>query len=125
MDQMTVFLEKLKSLGPKMESLKSHRFATLGYHALADAIYWSDEIPARLDYEEENALRFLLRHRTMLILGEPLEDLFKTFWDMGRKSFPNWIGFSERRVSPDPSVIQFYKRSAGEFDEQIDKLEQP
>jgi hypothetical protein len=52
--------------------------ATVGYEMLSGALVWSDELPAfralRLVHRWD-VIRFVLRFRTTLILGEPDEEL--------------------------------------------------
>lgn len=119
MDELTPYLEQLRRISSVMESLKKKDTATLQYHPLADAVYWSDEVPSDLGPEAEDALRFLLRYRTALLIGQP-EDEWRCFWEVGKQAFPNWIGFSQARVTASKSVVEFYRRSAAEFDEVID-----
>jgi|SRR5579875_459617 hypothetical protein len=121
MDELTIYLDALKGLAQKMTSMRLSKSPTLNYHTLADAIYWSDEIPRRLSAEEDDALRALLRFRTSLILSEP-EERLKCFWEVGKEFFPTWIGFAEERVSANPSVIEFYQQCVNRLDRRLKKV---
>ena len=67
------------------------------YHVLADAVYWTDEFPAKMDWDLENAFRLVLNHRTSLLTGE--EARFPEAWTFARRYFPRWIGFKEERCT--------------------------
>jgi len=123
MDEIAYYVEKLKSLAPKMEAMKVSLNAGLQYHALAGAIYWSDEIPSRIDVDQENALRCLLRYRTTLLLGAPEEE-FKCFWESGKAAFPGWIGFSESRTVGTPELVDFYERRTKSFIKKVKRGEE-
>jgi hypothetical protein len=101
-------LEKLLVLGRKLTARRIRLCAVLRYDPLAGAVYWSDELPKRLDAEEQNIIRAILRYRTTLILGASDEEL-EPYWEAGQHCFPGWIGFSAVRVAPNPSVVDFYK----------------
>jgi hypothetical protein len=100
-------LEKLTVLAPKMTALRLRRCAVLRYLSFAAAVYWSDEMPRRLDDDEEDIVRILLRYRTTLILGQPDKEL-EPYWEAAKQCFPGWIGFSAARVAPNPSVVDFF-----------------
>jgi hypothetical protein len=115
MDEWRPYLEALQSLAKKLSSYKLRKSATLKFHILAGALFWSDEVPLWLSAEQDDAMRCLLRYRTSLILGEPEENL-KRFWDVGMQHFPDWIGFSKERVTPSPELIAFYRRHEAQVD---------
>lgn len=120
MDELAPYLEKLMELSPKMIALKLCPSASMQYHALAGAVYWSDEIPRQIDDMQEDALRILLRYRTTLMLGRPEVECQK-FWELAKQSFPTWIGFSESRVSPNSSVLDFYAQKTKRVRKQIQR----
>ena len=74
------------------------------YHMLADALYWSDELPKHLPSEASNSLRFLLRYRTSLIEGAPVKE-FEDVWLKANQLFPTWIGFRKERCMPNNKLI--------------------
>jgi len=114
-------LAALAGIGGKMEGLSKRENAEFGYHGLADAVYWDDEIPNDLSEDADNGLRFILRYRTTVLLGEP-DAQWARFWEKGKASFPDWIGFSPDRIAPNDAISEFYKESAGVFSDDIDKL---
>jgi hypothetical protein len=77
------------------------RWPLLGpsYHCFADALYWADEVAFWWRRGEvEDALRVLWHYRTGLILDEPRP--FGTVWELGKRLFPNWVGFHPSRCQP-------------------------
>jgi hypothetical protein len=87
------------------------RWPLLGpsYHLLADALVWIDEKPpwAKKLRPAEDALRCLWHHRTGLILGE--ERPFGELWELGRRLFPEWVGFHASRCTPSRKLQVFYR----------------
>src|SRR5262249_52039543 len=79
-------------------SLKAAWWPRPRYHLLADAIYWSDELPQCLPWLAENALRLVIRYRTSLVLGKP-DVRCDRFWREALKQFPRWIGFRRSRTT--------------------------
>ena len=79
-----------------LEHQRKAMFPHVRYHVLADALYWSDELPKGLEKDCENALRFVLRYRSSVIVGRP-EVEYEAIWLAARKLFPKWIGFLEKR----------------------------
>jgi hypothetical protein len=92
------YLKELEQIAPAMESLRAKWWPRIHYHLLADALYWSDEFPP-LSTLAENAMRPVLRHRTLLILGETPEPKWEPFWTEAQAQFPRWIGFRRDRVN--------------------------
>lgn len=81
--------------------------AVIKYHLLADAIYWTDEIPEKLDSFSENCLRFVLRYRTTLLIGEP-DEKWKMHWEVAKREFGGWIGFSSTRCCFSEEIKSVY-----------------
>jgi hypothetical protein len=84
-----------------MQVLRPSPGAVLSYELLSDSLVWSDEIP---DLEDRDArsfgpLRYVLRFRTSLILGEP-EERCRGYWEEAQRLFPDWPGFDPRRQAP-------------------------
>jgi hypothetical protein len=73
-------------LRPKME-----------YHVLADGVFWTDEFPANMPWDLENAFRLVINHRTSLLTGD--SGRFDEAWTLAQKYFPGWIGFARKRCS--------------------------
>jgi hypothetical protein len=94
----------------------------LRYHHFADAVYYSDECPPRSGArDEDDALRIVLRYRTSLVLGAA-DEQYRPTWEAARHAFPDWIGFTPRRATPDPRVCKFYRRRAEYFDKLTEEL---
>lgn len=114
MATQTQISEEFHRIAPAMESMQRHFDATVSYHLPADAIYWSDEIPASLSRFGENCLRPVLHYRTSMILGKP-EDRWREYWDEATQRFPNWIGFCVERTRCNPelqeTIAGFRRRS--------------
>ena len=115
MDEGTAFyLRKLQELAPRMQRLRGGWWPRLRYHPLAGAIYWTDEVPWWTTGDEEDALRGVLYYRTTLFLGRPDESA-AVFWTTAEREFPKWVGFSPKRLTPDPKVVRFYERESKAF----------
>lgn len=96
----------LADIAPYMTALRKDDAATVRYELLSGSLVWSDEIP-RDSPVSKDCLRFVLRHRTGLIVGEespPHGDL----WREAVARFPQWIGFSPERVSPNDMLAKYY-----------------
>ena len=50
-----------------------------------------------MEIEVINALRPVLRYRTMLLRGEPEEE-YRGHWEAAQLLFPRWVGFRPRRM---------------------------
>jgi hypothetical protein len=74
--------------------------AVLHYDLFADALVWSDELPAPADRGGDilfgSELRGVWHFRTTLILGAPKEK-FRAAWEEAMRCFPNWPGFDPKR----------------------------
>ena len=74
--------------------------AVLHYDLFADALVWSDELPAPADRAGDiligSELRGVWHFRTTLILGQPKEK-FRAAWEDALKCFPDWPGFDPKR----------------------------
>lgn len=77
------------------------------YHLLADALFWADEVAFWWKQGEENALRILWYYRTGLILGEARP--FAEVWQLGKRLFPNWVGFHPSRCRPERRYRVIYR----------------
>jgi hypothetical protein len=89
-----------EKLAPFLNGLKPKLDAALHYDLFADALVWSDELPAPAhrtgDVLFGSELRGVWHFRTTLILGQPKEK-FRAAWDEAMSCFPNWPGFDPKR----------------------------
>lgn len=85
--------KELETIAPLMNAQRRSRFARPRYHLLADALFWTDEIPEGISEVGEDALRFILRYRTSLLMSNPQSE-FELLWRTARNAFPEWAGFS-------------------------------
>ncbi len=100
--------EEYSRIAPSMELVKPKCFPKIHYHLLADAIYWSDEIPERdVSDFSENCMRFVIRYRTTLILGEP-DPKWEPYYEEAKRQFPKWIGFQKKRNRPSNRLKKIY-----------------
>lgn len=88
--------KELESVAPMLNARRRSRCARPRYHLLADALFWTDEIPEGISEAGEDALRFILRYRTSLMLSNPQSE-FEALWNAARIAFPEWAGFSSER----------------------------
>ena len=111
----------LRNIAPLMRVLVCSPQAALSYEMLSGALVWSDELPEfrvlRLVHRWD-VIRFVLRFRTTLILGDPNEEL-REYWDEARQHFSEWPGFDLRRRSADlrEAVRELESRANAEIDE--------
>lgn len=68
------------------------------YDMLADAVYWTDELPRPGECDpniEWSYIRLVLRHRTLTVLDQASE--YGDWWVAARAAFPAWVGFLDQR----------------------------
>lgn len=109
MDETTQYLGRLRTMAARMGRVAKSAEATVCYSVLADALYWSDEIPEFEDALADDLLRFLLRYRTTLLLGGPNPAL-EVYWNEAVRQFPQWVGFEPSRQTPTPALKKAYKQ---------------
>lgn len=109
MDDTGQHLARLKTMAPSMRRAKKSAKAALSYSVLADALYWSDEIPQFDDTVADDLVRFLLRYRTTLVLGHPQKAL-EPYWNEALRQFPEWIGFDSCRRASSPELQKAHKQ---------------
>jgi hypothetical protein len=89
-----------QKMAPILDKLKHAIDARMHYDLFADALVWSDELPALEDRPAcdlvGSKLRGIWNFRTSLILGQPKEK-FRPAWEEAMKWFPNWPGFDPKR----------------------------
>src|SRR4051794_29424691 len=115
MDITVAYRSSLVGMRPTLVRLRLVPTARVRYNPFADAIYWSDEVPAKLTDDEEDALRILLRYRTSLIIGRA-DPMWAPLWGAATELFPRWIGFSEERTRGNRGLVDFYVRSKRRFE---------
>lgn len=86
---------EITRLASVMNDLKSHEDSLRKYHMMSGAFVWDDEMPSVV-IGEDVALRYLLRFRTSLLIGSPIESL-RPNWEFAKIMWPNWPGFSAER----------------------------
>ena len=101
--------KEYESIAMQMNIQRRSRFAYLQYHLLAVALFWTDEMPEGISETGEDALRFVLRYRTSLMLGNPQSE-FESLWTAARRTFPHWVGFSTDRCEPSEQLKSRYLR---------------
>jgi hypothetical protein len=118
-----------QQLASILDGLKQATDARLHYDLFADALVWSDELPAPEDRPTAgmiaHQLRGIWRYRTSLILGEP-EQKFRAAWEEAQKCFPNWPGFepTRRDVSLAVTFRELQQSAMKKWDELEERYEQ-
>jgi hypothetical protein len=106
MNEIEQMFHDLSEIASSAERLEKRADARVFYELLSGSLVWSDELPmtapVRLD-----CLRFVLKYRTGLLIGEP-QPSCEDFWEEARRRFPNWIGFSPERTTYNASLARFY-----------------
>jgi hypothetical protein len=108
MDEIERLFHDLSLIAPSMESLEKRENAHMFYDVLSGSIVWSDELPGASPVSSD-CLRFVLKYRTGLLVGEP-EPSFEPFWQEAHRRFPHWIGFSPDRTTYDQKFSIYYNR---------------
>jgi hypothetical protein len=108
MDEWAEWLAHLATMAGAMRKMKkAKKNAAIAYSLLADGLYWSDEFPEFEDSLSDDVIRFLIRYRTTLILGQPKKKLERLWTEAGRQ-FPEWIGFDAARRTPNAKLQALY-----------------
>lgn len=100
----------LSDISDELNLLTTSDNPILGYDALADALFWSDEFPPSAVDEPERfwALQQVLRFRTTLIVGKP-DDELELVWQQAKSLFPDWPGFLDERCNPNVDFERKYR----------------
>lgn len=106
MNQIESLFYDLSRIAPLMESLKRKDNARVSYDILSGSLIWSDELP-KSAHVSLDCLRFVLKYRTGIIVDNP-QPSFEQFWQEAVRQFPNWIGFSTERSTPNEALINYY-----------------
>jgi hypothetical protein len=101
-------LADLPKIADDMKRLQRSEQPVVRYELLSGSLVWSDEFPKGTTVNTD-CLRFVLRYRTSLILGES-DKPYEIFWDEARRHFPEWIGFAPDRTSQSSELAAFYVR---------------
>jgi glycosyltransferase involved in cell wall biosynthesis len=113
----------LTQIAPLMREVVQSPTANFSYELLSGALIWSDELPEfrRMKLIRNwQVIRFVLRFRTTLILGEPHEE-YRFIWEQAQKLFPGWPGFDPARRSP--ALREDFEKLEAEGMEQFGDME--
>ena len=120
-----VFLKHQNSL-PTRSDITNPK---LEYEALAQAFYWDDEGLNDAHYPLSMAFRYVIVHRTQLLVGDLFDAGFlqskkfdKQIFDMAKKYFPDWVGFQPSRCSFNPELASRMQRIRKVADWQMEKM---
>ena len=91
------------------------------YEMMSGAYIWPDEIERAWPNELISELRAIFAYRSSLYRGEEREE-FCAIWKEAKKVFPEWIGFSEPRVSPPPEILEQFRQDENRANQEIDAL---
>ncbi|MFC4632329.1 hypothetical protein ACFO3O_00305 [Dokdonia ponticola] len=109
---------KSDRIHPKME-----------YELMSGGFIWEDEGLWGMQRDLANAFRYVLHHRTKLVLG-PInsmgimgsDNFDKQIFKMAQKYFPDWIGFHESRCSYNPELADRMMRILKVANWRMDKV---
>jgi hypothetical protein len=88
---------EIDRLAPIMNALLPHDEATYDYHLMSDAFIWEDELPS-FDVGDDLVIRYLLRFRTSLLIGSPIDSL-REYWEFAKTRWSKWPGFRPDRTA--------------------------
>ncbi len=118
---MSEFEDAIKPIASILNQLSTNNEATYEYQAFSDALVWSDELPqngfedSEQGLRSEQALLYLFRYRTSVILGKPIE-VIQPYWEIARKLFPSWPGFANERCKCSETLTAYVREARGELD---------
>ncbi len=99
------------------------------YEVMSGAFIWEDEGLWGMHHELANAFRYVLHHRTKLVLGPTnsmgvmrLDNFDKQIYKLAKKYFPDWIGFEASRCTYNPQVANRMMRILKVVEWKTDKL---
>jgi hypothetical protein len=102
---MTPRIDKaLTELAEAVADLSVDEDANVYYEQMSGALVWTDEFPKPRPprpmppRDVIGCLRFILRYRTTVIIGEP-DKMLEFFWNEAQRRCPNWPGFRPERRS--------------------------
>lgn len=108
MDAIENLYHDLARVAASMEALEKQDDAKVFYEVLSGSLVWSDELPNTTGVSLD-CLRFVLKYRTGLVVGEP-QPHFELFWQEAVRQFPKWIGFSAERTIYNGALAAYYRR---------------
>jgi hypothetical protein len=111
----------MKSLGRKLNDLKSDSSAEVFYDLMSGGLVWSDEQVTNLTREEMGCQRALFSFRSGLITNE-VRERFQTIWDQARAEFPEWIGFQDSRCQPNEELGRLIHKSKKSSERYVRRL---
>ena len=117
---MTEFYPEIARIAPYFNHLTKAHDAQVEYRATSDALVWSDEFPAT-DIGDEQAIRYLLKYRTSIIVGVSVEAI-KPYWDAAKQAFPEWPGFSMERCQYSSSLKSWYEKMKRTCEDSLDQI---
>lgn len=120
MNHIEHLFNDLYRIASSMEAMAKRTDAAVFYDLLSGSIIWSDELPKTAPVSLD-CLRFVLKYRTGLLVGEPQPSL-ELFWQEASRRFPNWIGFSSERTKYSEELVRYYvqeRRRGGEKEKRI------
>jgi hypothetical protein len=103
-------IAKLATIAKVMNTLTKSPDATISYDMLADALWWSDELPAIGTIPGDGCLRPVVHYRTSVIINKPVPECLP-YWLAAKMKFPNWPGFDTERCKPDEELAALYRKS--------------
>jgi hypothetical protein len=108
--------ELLSSMTAILNGLVPMKDAKVEYQGVCDGLIWSDETPRMfMNEEQEQVFRYLVQHRTSIIMGEPISHL-QSLWNDSRKAFPMWAGFQKERCEPSATLVEHVTQARGELE---------
>ncbi len=113
---------EIDRLTPIMNSLRQRDGANYEYHLMSDAFIWDDEMSSA-EIEDDTALRYLLRFRTSMLIGKPI-DALKPNWEYARSKWPNWAGFSSERCTYSEEMKREYDDYQSREDEFLESFDE-
>ena len=115
---MTDLHAEILRIAPVLDALRVREDVEPEYCMFSDALVWPDELPSK-GLGEDVALRYLLRYRSSVIVGEPIAAL-EPYWDAAKAAFPNWPGFSEGRCRPSDELKSKFETFRKETNDLLD-----
>ena len=79
-------VETPSALVSSLTRLKRSESSKVRYELLSGSLVWSDELPSDSGYNKD-CLRYVLKYRTGLIIGEP-DSAFATVWQEALRLYP-------------------------------------
>jgi hypothetical protein len=108
--------ELLSSMTPILNSMVPMTDAEVEYQGVCDGLVWSDETPREfMNQEQAQVFRYLVQHRTSILMGEPIPHL-QSLWNDSRQAFPKWAGFKKERCEPSVALVEHVIQARAELE---------